>query len=879
MPYTKQPWNQYDNNKSIEQNIQNNAIVTPGKMKHIEDGIVLVQTEMNNENEEFVQEVNGEISKVTAQLAETETELSKKPNKNETGWATLNSFDEPTRAVIQGLEPGEINAVLGERNVQPINTTFFEVGKNKFDKTTANAGRKLTSNGGNMLSPLHSYSEPMKVLPNLPYQFTNVVDGVWYTPDNVFIEHFGGFQSYKISPENVGSLRISALTEKLDTVMVEQSYLQTEYEPFKYVIPAENVNKHTIEPEDIPSHSIDFSKTDFITPGKNLHDPSKAKVGTYVSDVYGEIQVNDSYSSMVFEEVEPGKSYYISGAAMDGFRYVWFGEGKKYIRGGFQTQPLIAPTDARTLIYSYFKYDNDKIMLENNDKVTAFEPFGLTIPKLRIGNDETPVNIPPKSIDYTKTDFVTTGKNMHDPSKEIIGKYVYEKTGNFSPNPVYTGMEIKSITPGEPYYISGVRVIRHAWLDAGGGFISGGLDSPRPYIAPDGAEILRYSYLETSTETPMLEINDKETVFEPFGIVIPKLLQTLSKDEVLVFLPKEINIAVGRTIEIYNRQAVWTGNMDNYHVQWVSSVGRSFGRKWSCKAESGMIGTYSLRLNVYDNDMKPVATTTTTVKIVSNVMNTNVGLLNIGDSLSNSKPWYQELKVLSLNKISFVGTRTGGMTSGEGHEGRSGASSGWYLNDSTYTFENLFDGSGPDGTKNPFWNPTTSKFDLNYYKSTYSKTFNAVQLFLGTNGIAIDPTINAGNIKKIVDGIKESDSTIPIFVVNTLFRGGQDGMGKQLSSDGYSAGSGVWKLEEDRKVFNLMVALSDALKDYSNVHFVPIALTHDSENNFKDTTKQIPVNPRSTITKIEDSEATHPQTPGYLQMADIMFSTIAAKLS
>ena len=60
-------------------------------------------------------------------LDDTAAQLQRKPNRTETGWATLNTFDESTRAILQGLEPGEINAVLGEKNVKPINTTFFDV--------------------------------------------------------------------------------------------------------------------------------------------------------------------------------------------------------------------------------------------------------------------------------------------------------------------------------------------------------------------------------------------------------------------------------------------------------------------------------------------------------------------------------------------------------------------------------------------------------------------------------------------------------------------------------------------------------------------------------------------------------------------------------
>lgn len=60
--------------------------------------------------------LDAEEQKVAAQLAQT-------PKKTETGWANLNTFNEETRSTILGMEPGEVNAVLGEGNVQAINTS------------------------------------------------------------------------------------------------------------------------------------------------------------------------------------------------------------------------------------------------------------------------------------------------------------------------------------------------------------------------------------------------------------------------------------------------------------------------------------------------------------------------------------------------------------------------------------------------------------------------------------------------------------------------------------------------------------------------------------------------------------------------------------
>ena len=58
------------------------------------------------------------------------SQLEHKANDNivvKKGYATLSDFDEETRAAIQGLEPGTINAVLGEKNVKYNNTDFVDL--------------------------------------------------------------------------------------------------------------------------------------------------------------------------------------------------------------------------------------------------------------------------------------------------------------------------------------------------------------------------------------------------------------------------------------------------------------------------------------------------------------------------------------------------------------------------------------------------------------------------------------------------------------------------------------------------------------------------------------------------------------------------------
>ena len=73
-------------------------------------------------------DITKDIEKKAADLEEKTTELGSqldnKANKNQViikGQGTLNDFNEETRAVLQGLDAGQINAVLGPGNVIPYN--------------------------------------------------------------------------------------------------------------------------------------------------------------------------------------------------------------------------------------------------------------------------------------------------------------------------------------------------------------------------------------------------------------------------------------------------------------------------------------------------------------------------------------------------------------------------------------------------------------------------------------------------------------------------------------------------------------------------------------------------------------------------------------
>jgi len=469
--------------------------------------------------------------------------------------------------------------------------------------------------------------------------------------------------------------------------------------------------------------------------------------------------------------------------------------------------------------------------------------------------------------------FSVPGTNLFDKTKANIGYYVNDSTGQLAANAAYFATDYMAVIPGQQYRCNTGFSGRYAFYNVSKQYVSGAYVPPSysggvyynyTFIVPEGCYFVRVSNSALSTlNTFQVEKGANATAYQPYAPVlsIPDF-STFKTETATIVLPSELCVAVGETIELYNSQVVKCGNINDFHIQWTCSIGKNMKRKFSVTGTAPLIGEYPLSITVYDNSLNVLSSLSSTIKIVTNVIANPKTILTIGDSLSNNKAWLQELRTLSDDQFTLVGTRGSGSLK---HEGRSGFSAASYLAATEYTLES-------EGV-HPFWDATNNRFNWSYYKTNSSINPNAVMIILGSNGLSIDATTNAGNIKQIVDYIRQDDATIPIFVAYTLFKGDQNGIG------GTATPSSAWKLQEDAKVFNLMIKLKALLDNvsYTNLKFIPIATCHDSEYNFGATATA--VNPRASQTEALPVEGTHPQEQGYLQMADIIFGSLAKYLN
>ena len=273
-----------------------------------------------------------------------------------------------------------------------------------------------------------------------------------------------------------------------------------------------------------------------------------------------------------------------------------------------------------------------------------------------------------------------------------------------------------------------------------------------------------------------------------------------------------------------------------------------------------MIGDYELTVSVYDNALNLLAEKTCTLSVVEGKLKEGFSLLQIGDSLSCDGMLYRRLQGLAEDQISFNGTRS---IEGFRMEGRIAFSANDYLNETAYKVD--------EGEEcHPFYNPATESFDWSYYQEMTGFIPDVVQIFLGTNNIQAGES-NADDIVALVDAIRSVDVMTPIYVVNTIYQGSQNGLGSWKTEHGEYLSKGWNKQEQDLAVFNLMVDLSEKLADYEDVYLVPAGISMDSEYNY-DSAEQA-VNPYSESTEIYESDPVHPNKAGYYQIADVMFST------
>jgi lysophospholipase L1-like esterase len=614
----------------------------------------------------------------------------------------------------------------------------------------------------------------------------------------------------------------------------------------------------TYQATGIATGSVNEPKTSFFKQSvKNLCNPYTLNVGMYGTG--GALYANATYTASDYIPVLASTVYALNKA----FRWLEYFNSSKVIISTNSTGALAntnITTPALTAFMRVTFYSADLTLLdmqvELNTVPTLYEPFYyFNTNYMRQRNNDPLYLLPSKSVDYSLVKDVVPQKNLFNLANAVSGYSVVPSTGALNLSSGFYASEFIPVTPNTTYIKNSFRA--HALYDINKVWISG-VGSASAFTTPANCYYIRVSYYP-SDGLLQLEQGSVSTPYTDFGVKLPSYY--FNNDFFQLMLPNELCVAVGKSIEIYNKQICHCGNILNYHFVYSCSIGKTFKRKWCYTAVIGDIGTKVLTVNIYDNNMNIISSGTINIRIV-NISSAilNKKMLCIGDSLTNAGVFITEFKaqadaMFGTNNLQFIGTQ-GSTNKHEGYGGWSTAS---------------FISSG-----SPFWNSGASQVDFANYITVNSLTQpDYVQIFLGTNDVfgmadgkypdvLILSNTCIARIKTLVDKILAQWVGTRIFIVLPQFYADQNGLGTNYGNTAHDMARHLQVLAFCQSILTQFIGYN------SKVSIVGIASTFDSDFGFTSLTQA--VNPWSSTTEVFVTGGVHPSNEGYNQMGDMMFS-------
>lgn len=333
---------------------------------------------------------------------------------------------------------------------------------------------------------------------------------------------------------------------------------------------------------------------------------------------------------------------------------------------------------------------------------------------------------------------------------------------------------------------------------------------------------------------------------------------------VQIVLPKTLYAVSGNEFVMYYDNFVLCDNIKNYAVYVSPSItnGMNLDRCFRLTPTAAQAGSYTCSVNVVDRVAgQTVASKNFTLSIVENSRVSGKKIMFIGDSLTNAGIYPAEIQYnLSGGGMVSVGTRqttvtVSGTSRTVNHEGRSG----WSIN-------NYCTAQSVGGISNPFYNPTSQKFDFSYYmtnNSSISKP-DIVCINLGTNNVG-NYNSEITQLKQMVDSIHLYDANIIVLVSLIAPGAHQDGFG--MLSLGTTADSFKRSALARDKVY---ISNYDDKVDKVGVSAPLVFL--DTDYDFP--TTSVSVSARNNTTVVIQNNNVHPAEPGYLHFADAYYNTI-----
>ena len=519
----------------------------------------------------------------------------------------------------------------------------------------------------------------------------------------------------------------------------------------------------------------------------------------------------------------------------------------------WQLQPGTTPTEYEeygSALYS-IKYDGladivDETLSET-DKLAPAKVVGDKIAEFGVTNEKNLIDEDALIENVLINDSGAEGTSNDNKATDFI---------KIDPSTEYT------FSNAEDYY-STVRIAFYT-SNSGSSYISGSYISPlqmMTFKTPATANYLRMSCYKTTTKWQLEKgiyatdyreyhstgVNAAVLVEEPIKVALPCRLYALKNQEMNVYFDNILN-----------------GSYEDYDIICNMGSGHQFKRCFRLNSSNAEEKTFEFTVRKGTSSLHK--------RMPWSVVNasdlTATSILVMGDSTTAGGDVIQKLHD-NINNESLITTLGTCGTAPYNHEGHSGWSTGDFL-------------TKTDAQGNPFYNPSTEKFDASYYFSHNNIQYPDYFIInLGINDMfnltkdKVPEVIE--NIDTIIDSVQSASNTIKICVALTIPpNSSQDAFGND-----YAGRAEYALLTYKDRWFNFVRALIDTYdnRESEGIFVIPINVNLDTVYGMGHAAKA--VNARSQETEVlpTDGSAVHPNTSGYWQIADVYWAFLCYRSS
>lgn len=616
--------------------------------------------------------------------------------------------------------------------------------------------------------------------------------------------------------------------------------------------------------------SITSDKVAFVKIGSsNLFNKNTSTLDKYVSPDNGNLGTLANFFVSDFIPVEPSMQYIINVAR----HYAIYDANKTYISGVTPTSPFTnviftTPANAR-----YIRFSNNASGIDTNrvnvgNSVLPYEPFYLAADEIKPKLNDKQVksqhiddrSITPEHIAFVVPETVQ-GKNLFNAAKVTTGRYINWSSGIADLNAGYDISDFIAVKSSTAYARKQSSHI--AFYDANRVVISGLQTSGVTFTTPSNAAYIRVSVATGTGGAEQIEEGSISTTYEKFGYSLPGLLSSNDKAtvQVKINLPTKIYALVGQELNIYFDNILNVTDTD-YDIDVIAAIGDQYKDFFRFTPDGA--GSFPITIKVLKNNVELVSASSTIIVKGASVGNgISKKVVLIGDSTTNngfpSIKLNENFKTDSMN-ITLLGTRG---TAPDLHEGRSGWMAKHYVQNAELS-----------GIANAFWNPTTSKFDFNYYISNNGIAVpDYVVINLGINdvfGFGDDASLNT-EILNVVTRYNEMIASVKAYSANVKI-GIALTIPPNYSQDAFARpyDAGQTRARYKRNNFVLVEKLIATYhgREAENIYLVPLHLNLDTRYGFGMETIRVNARDTRTMEIAVANGGVHPGVTGYWQIAD-----------